>query len=62
MAELLLMGDIMADWDDVAFSLKSMAMTYEPNSEVDVIDIFWGEPQGIVANSSEVSFVDRLRR
>ena len=50
MAELYLTGDTLADWADVAFSLKKMAAGYQVTGKVDSIDVFCGEPRTTIAN------------
>jgi thioesterase domain-containing protein/aryl carrier-like protein len=62
MAELCLTGDALANWADVAFSLQSMYIGYEPTGRVDSIDVFCGEPPATLAGSEENWFTEHLTR
>lgn len=53
MAELGLSEQGLAGWADVAYSLQSMAIDYEPSGEVEGMDIFHAEPLKIAAASRE---------
>lgn len=49
-------------WSNVAYSLQSMAVDYEPTDKVDAIDVFHCEPLKAAAPSSEVWVKDHLSK
>lgn len=60
MEELGLERGHLSRWVDVAYSLQSMAVDYEPIGQVEAMDIFHCEPLKAVAPSSEVWIHDHL--
>lgn len=62
MQELGLGEESLARWVDVAYGLQSMAVDYEPEGKVGVIDVFHAMPLTIAAASREEWVRDHLSR
>ncbi|KUJ18482.1 acyl-protein synthetase [Mollisia scopiformis] len=57
------LGEVqLARWADVAYSLQSMAVDYEPDGSVEVIDIFHAVPLKVAAATREEWMRDHLSR
>ncbi|EGD85645.2 hypothetical protein H113_06611 [Trichophyton rubrum MR1459] len=62
MEELGLEDAALARWADVAFSLQSMAVDYEPSGQADSIDVFHAIPLKLAAPSREVWIKEHLSK
>ena len=53
MAELSLDAAALANWADLSHGLQSMAVDYEPEGAVGVLDVFYAQPLTLAARSKE---------
>ncbi|RYP33714.1 hypothetical protein DL767_004643 [Monosporascus sp. MG133] len=60
--ELELSEEYLARWVDVAYGLQSMATEYEPEGQVESVDVFHSAPLVTVARSREVWVRDHLSK
>lgn len=62
MEELGLTHCALARWTDIAYGLQSMAVNYEPEGTVDVIEVFHAIPLKVAAASREEWLRDHLSK